>query len=81
MTSADKQRIFRAKHAPPEGPPYIGIWLREGDAHCLAAGQVTDSLKQLALEAIEEFWSDQPVVRKRAIKVSDSAPARVRKRA
>lgn len=59
-TMAAKQRAFREKHKP-EKPPFVGVWLREGDAHCLAAGIITDSLRQLAVEAIEEFWREAPV--------------------
>lgn len=59
-TVAAKQRRFREKHKP-ESAPFIGIWLREGDAHNLAAGQVTDALRQLAVDAIQEFWSDAAV--------------------
>lgn len=56
-TMAARQRAFRAKHAP-DHPPYVGLWLREGDAICLAAGIIPDSLRQTAVEAVKEFWTD-----------------------
>lgn len=55
---AEKQRAFREAHAPDRAP-FVGIWLREGDALCLAAGVIPDSLRQTAVEAIEEFWTDE----------------------
>lgn len=67
LTMAERQRAFRAKHKP-ELPPYVGVWLREGDAHCLAAGIVPDSVRQMAEEAVTEFWprEAEPPVRRRA---------------
>jgi hypothetical protein len=64
---AERQRAFRAKHEP-EYPPLVGVWLREGDAHCLAAWIVPDSVKQMAEEAVNEFWprEAEPPVRRRA---------------
>lgn len=56
-TRAEQQRAFRKKHAPAH-PSYVGIWLREGDAQLLAAGLISDSLRQTAVEAIKEFWTD-----------------------
>lgn len=56
-TMAEKQRAFRQKHAP-DHPPLVGVYWREGDARCLAAGLVTDSLRQMAQEAVDEFWTD-----------------------
>ena len=46
---------FRQKHQP-ESPPFLGIALREGDCRCLVEGIVTDSVKQMAREALREFW-------------------------
>ena len=46
---------FRAAHQP-ERPPYLGVNLREGDCRCLAQGVVTDSVRQMAQDALKEFW-------------------------
>lgn len=58
----EKQRKFREAHKP-DAPPYIGIWLRHGDAACLAAGLITDSLKQLAVDALAEFWPPETIMK------------------
>lgn len=55
-----RQRKFREAHKP-DAPPFVGIWLRHGDAACLAAGLITDSLKQLAVDALAEFWPEENV--------------------
>jgi hypothetical protein len=55
MRDDERQRTFREAHKP-DAPPFIGIWLRHGDAACLAAGLITDSLRQLAGDALAEFW-------------------------
>ena len=49
------QKEFREKHKP-ESPPHLGVMLREGDCRCLAEGVVTDSVRQMAREALQEFW-------------------------
>lgn len=59
---AERQRKFREAHKP-DAPPFIGIWLRHGDAACLAAGLITDSLKQLAVDALAEFWPPETIMK------------------
>ncbi len=34
---------------------YVCLWLREGDAHCLAAGAITASVQVQATAALEYF--------------------------
>lgn len=49
------QREFRKKHAP-EGPPFIGVNIREGDAYCLTQGIVPDSIRQMCADGLRVFW-------------------------
>lgn len=63
---AERQRRFRATHAPQQ-PPFLGISLREGDCHALAAGLVTDSVKQQAVEALKEFWPQEDIKSKAGV--------------
>ena len=53
------QREFRKKHAP-EGPPMIGVNIREGDAYCLTQGIVPDSIRQMAADGLRVFWPTGP---------------------
>jgi hypothetical protein len=51
----DRERAFRKKHMPAK-PPYLGIMIREADAHALANGIVTATVQVMAADAIKTFW-------------------------
>ena len=57
--AAERQRTFREAHDVPV--PKIGVWLREGDARCLVEGLVPDSVRQMAADALTEFWPREEV--------------------
>ena len=57
----EQQRQFRETHDVPV--PKVGVWLREGDARCLVQGLVPDSVRQMAADALNEFWPHEETKR------------------
>lgn len=55
MPETPHAKAFRRKHLPKK-PPFLGVMLREEDAHALANGVVTATVQVMAAEAIEVFW-------------------------
>lgn len=58
MKKTDRMKAFREKHRP-DRPPYLGVMLREEDAHALANGLVTATVQVMAAEAIKVFWPEE----------------------
>lgn len=54
-TLAARQREFREQQLA-EGCDRLGVWLRKGDCLCLLDGVVTDSVREMARKALQEFW-------------------------